>query len=179
MILSGLLRKKLTENQVANIFINGMFDSIDKGFDLVVGVINDDTAFISAPSIREQEIHEFALVIITGNIIEIERQFEGHLSERILKLVYEKLAQMYKMETMEMHALIKEYKSYMNRVNIPSKTTIYAMSKAIFHKYGLNVYQDDYFKRMNTPNPIFLKRLDELMVNFLWNWDAFFKKYRL
>ncbi|NBN99415.1 MAG: hypothetical protein EBV19_09305, partial [Flavobacteriia bacterium] len=60
----------------------------------------------------------------------------------------------------------------------PSKTTLYAMSKAVFHKYELNQFQDDYFKRMNAPNPVFLKRLDDLLNNFLWNWETFFKKYR-
>jgi len=67
----------------------------------------------------------------------------------------------------------------MKRVNSPSKTTLYGMSKAIFHKYALNDFQDNYFKRMNTPNPIFLKRLDELMQHFLFNWEVFLKKYRV
>jgi hypothetical protein len=32
---------------------------------------------------------------------------------------------------------------------------------------------------MQAPNPLFLKRMDEIMGNFIWNWDAFFKKYRI
>jgi len=43
----------------------------------------------------------------------------------------------------------------------------------------LNDFQDEYFKRMQVPNPLFLKRMDEIMGNYLWNWDAFFKKYRI
>ena len=38
---------------------------------------------------------------------------------------------------------------------------IYGMSKAVFHKYGLNEYQDEYFRRMQAPNPLFLKRMDD------------------
>jgi len=53
------------------------------------------------------------------------------------------------------------------------------MSKAIFYKYKLNEFQDEYFKRMQAPNPLFLKRMDEIMVNFIWNWDAFSKKFKL
>jgi hypothetical protein len=53
------------------------------------------------------------------------------------------------------------------------------MSKAIFHKYELYEYQDDYFKKMQAPNPLFLKRMDEIVSNFVWDWDAFFKKFRL
>jgi len=43
----------------------------------------------------------------------------------------------------------------------------------------LNEFQDEYFKRMQAPNPLFLKRMDEIMVNFIWNWDAFSKKFKL
>jgi hypothetical protein len=32
---------------------------------------------------------------------------------------------------------------------------------------------------MQAPNPLFLKRLDEVMANFIWDWDVFFKKYKL
>ena len=75
--------------------------------------------------------------------------------------------------------LVKDYKSFIARVNHPSKNMLYGMSKAIFHKYNLNDFQEDYFKRMQAPNPLFLKRMDEVMSNFIWDWDVFFKKYKL
>ena len=53
------------------------------------------------------------------------------------------------------------------------------MSKAVFQKYNLNDFQDEYFRRLQAPNPLFLKRMDQVVVNFLWDWDAFFKKYRI
>jgi hypothetical protein len=56
---------------------------------------------------------------------------------------------------------------------------VYAMSKGIFDKYMLYNFQDEYFKRMQAPNPLFLKRLDEIVENFVWDWDVFFKKYKL
>lgn len=172
------LKKKINENQVANIFINGLFDSIDKGFELVSQVINEDQGFIESPSIDANNINEFALIVLAGNITEIERQFEGAQSDKVLKLVYEKLAKVYGMSEIDMRNLIKEYRSFMNRINMPSKNTVYAMSKAIFFKYELNAFQDEYFRRMQVPNPLFLKRIDEMISHFLWNWDAFFKKYR-
>ena len=69
--------------------------------------------------------------------------------------------------------------SFIARVNYPSKNLVYGMSKAMFEKYKLNDFQDDYFRRMQAPNPLFLKRMDEVMANFIWNWDAFFKKYKM
>ena len=67
----------------------------------------------------------------------------------------------------------------MNRVNHPSKNMLYAMSKAMFYKYELNDHQVEYFRNLNTPNPIFLKNLDDVMSNFLWDWDAFEEKYKV
>ena len=68
---------------------------------------------------------------------------------------------------------------YLNKVNHPSKNMHYAMSKGIFGKYQLNQFQDDYFKNMNSPNPMFLKRLDEAMDCFIWNWESFKQKYQI
>jgi hypothetical protein len=67
----------------------------------------------------------------------------------------------------------------MNRVNAPSKNTLYAMSKAVFYKYNLMDFQDEYFRGMKTHNPIFCKNLDEIMRNFLWDWEAFNEKYKV
>ena len=79
----------------------------------------------------------------------------------------------------EAEQTVREYQKFMNRINHPSKNMIYAMSKAIFFKYDLNEFQDEYFSRMQVPNPLFLKRMDAVVGNFLWDWDAFFKKYRI
>jgi len=67
----------------------------------------------------------------------------------------------------------------MSRINTPSKNTLYAMSKAVFFKYNLNAYQQDYFKIMQTPNPLFLKRMDEIMANFLFDWESFTDKFKV
>ena len=53
------------------------------------------------------------------------------------------------------------------------------MSKAIFHKYNLNDFQEDYFKNMKAPNPLFLKRLDEIVSHFIWDWDSIKAKLKV
>ncbi|HMW97277.1 MAG TPA: hypothetical protein PJ983_08500, partial [Flavobacteriales bacterium] len=60
---------------------------------------------------------------------------------------------------------------FMERVNHPSKNTVYAMSKTIFHKYDLFRFQDTYFRSMKAPNPIVLSRLNKLMAFCLWDWS--------
>jgi hypothetical protein len=178
-MFSTLIKRRLTDNQVANIFINAIFDSVDKGFEEVALLINEDTAFSSSPKININNNREFGLIVIVGNLSYLESNFEADQTERVEKIIFEKLSKLYAIDVSSFKKLIKEYQSFIARVNHPSKNWIYGMSKAIFYKYKLNEFQDEYFKRMQAPNPLFLKRMDEIMVNFIWNWDAFSKKFKL
>ncbi len=178
-MFSTLIKRRLTDNQVANIFINAIFDSVDKGFEEVALLINEDTAFSSSPNININNNREFGLIVIVGNLSYLESNFEAEQTERVEKIIFEKLSKLYAIDLSSFKKLIKEYQSFIARVNHPSKNWVYGMSKAIFYKYKLNEFQDEYFKRMQAPNPLFLKRMDEIMVNFIWNWDAFSKKFKL
>ena len=156
-----------------------IFDCVDKGFCEVAALINEDPVFVEAPNSSENASGEFGLIIIVGNLSFLESTFEAEQAARVEQLIFEKLARIYEMSVPDFQTMIREYQSFIMRVNQPSKNWIYGMSKAIFHKYGLYEFQDDYFKRMQAPNPLFLKRMDEVMSNFIWNWDAFFKKFRI
>ncbi|MEN9699686.1 MAG: hypothetical protein RLZZ301_884 [Bacteroidota bacterium] len=178
-MFSTLTKKKLTDNQVANVFINGIFDCVDKGFAEVASLINEDSAFVSSPNVSVSDSGEFGLIVIVGNLSFLESTFDADQAERVEHLIFEKLSRIYEMDVHAFAKMIRDYQSFIMRVNHPSKNWIYGMSKAVFHKYNLNEHQDEYFKRMQAPNPLFLKRMDEVMTNFVWNWDAFFKKFRI
>ena len=178
-MLGTLIRKKLSDNQVANIFINAIFDTVDKGFPEVAQMINEDVAFVTSPGIMGNQSGHFGLIVIIGNLSFLESTFEPVQAVRIEEIIIEKLAQIYDMSLGDFRNMLKEYRSFMSRVNHPSKNVVYAMSKAIFFKYNLNDFQDEYFRKMKAPNPLFLKRMDEVVTSFIWNWDAFFKRYRI
>ena len=178
-MLGTILKKKLTDNQVANIFINAIFDTVDNGFAEVAQLINEDLAFVRSPQIDAKQDAEFALIVIVGNLSFLESTFEPDQAERVEAIIFEKLARIYDMSVTDFQKIIRDYQSFISRVNHPSKNMIYGMSKAIFFKYGLNDFQDEYFRRMQAPNPLFLKRMDEVVQQFIWNWDAFFKKYKM
>jgi hypothetical protein len=173
------LKRKLSDNQVANIFINALFETIDNGFSEVANMINEDVAFVRSPEISKTANAEFGLIVIVGNLSFLESTFDPELAGKVERLIFQKLSKIYGMSEGEFTKLIRDYQTFITRVNHPSKNMIYGMSKAIFHKYHLNDFQDEYFRRMQAPNPLFLKRMDEVMTNFIWNWDAFFKKYKL
>ena len=174
-----ILRKKVSDEELANVFINGIFSSVDNGFPLVCDFINDDPAFVTSPNLNPKDSYEFGIILLVGNLSFLESSFEAEQADRIEKIIFGKLAQVLEMDLASFKSMIKDYKVLINRLNHPSKNMLYGMSKAIFDKYTLYNYQDEYFKRMQAPNPLFLKRLDEIVENFIWDWDAFFKKYRL
>ena len=178
-MLGTLIKRRLSDNQVANVFVNALLEVVDNGFKEVAALINDDAAFVASPNITPEQDGEFALVVIVGNLSYLESTFEADQAFRVEKLIFEKLGTLYGMSEIEFTKLVREYQSFMTRVNHPSKNMVYAMSKAIFHKYNLNEFQDTYFKRLTAPNPLFLKRMDEVVGNFIWNWDSFFKKYKI
>jgi hypothetical protein len=178
-LLSALLKRKLSDDQVANVFINALFDVVDNGFVEVAELINEDVAFVKSPNIEPTLNGEFALIIIAANLSSLESTFEADQAVRIEQKIFEKLGKIYGMSTSDFQSLAREYQSFIAKVNHPSKNLIYGMSKALFEKYKLSEFQDEYFRRMQAPNPLFLKRMDEVMANFIWNWDAFFKKFKM
>ncbi|MFT5778051.1 MAG: hypothetical protein ACI837_000999 [Crocinitomicaceae bacterium] len=174
-----LIRKKVSNDKLANVFINGLWDASEKGFPMVADFINEDPTFIKSPNVSSEDHTEFALIIMIGNMNLLESTFDGEQAFEVERLIFEKLAKVYDMSVFEFKSVVKDYRHLMMRLNHPSKNVIYSISKMIFDKYALYNFQDEYFQRMQVPNPLFLKRLDEVIENFLWDWDAFFKRYKM
>lgn len=170
-------KKKIKENVVANIFVNSILNTIDQGFSEIVGIINDAPEFVLSPRISTTNDNAFTLLVIAANIYYLP----DHLpeDEKITNLIFHKLSNALDCDQSKLETVVKEYQCYLMKKNHPSKNMRYAISKGIFGKYKLNDYQDEYFKNMRSPNPMFLKRLDEAMDNFIWNWDSFKQKYQI
>lgn len=179
LMLGSLLKKKLSDNQLANVFMNGILEMVEKGFGEVAQLINEDPAFIASPAIPEEKNGQFSMIVLVANLSFLESTFEVEQANRVEQLIFEKLGKLMQVSAVEAEETVREYQKFMLRINHPSKNMVYAMSKAVFHKYNLNDFQDEYFRRMQAPNPLFLKRMDAVVANFLWDWDAFFKKYRI
>ena len=178
-MLGTLLKKRLSDTQLANVFLNGIFEIVDNGFVEVVDLINEDLAFVTSPAIPAEQNGQFTMIVVVANISTLETTFETVQANRIEKIIFEQMGSLMGVSAAEAEAKVREYQKFMQRINHPSKNMIYAMSKAVFQKYNLNDFQDEYFKRLQSPNPLFLKRMDQIMINFLWDWDSFFKKYKI
>jgi hypothetical protein len=178
-MIRSFLKKRLTDNQLANIFVNGLLEVIDNGFKEVASMINEDSAFDYSPDIAPTETDEFTMIIIVGNLVQLESHFDYNQAISVESLIVQKFSNIYGMTENQFSELVSDYKSFISRVNYPSKNVLYGMSKAIFHKYALNDFQEEYFRSMQAPNPLFLKRMDEIVANFIWNWEAVEKKYKI
>jgi len=172
-------KTKLPEEKATNIFVNSLLDLTDKGFPELAAIINEAPEFVKSPSISPDNSDTFLLILLAGNISYIPEYFEAGRDERISDLIVEKFSIVFEIEKEHLKKVIKEYQNYFFKINHPSKNTLYAMSKAFFFKYDLCQYQEEYFRKMNFPNPMLLKRIDEAMENFLWDWNVIKEKYQV
>jgi len=164
-MLSTIFKKRVSDERLANVFVNGVLDVIDKGFEEVKFIMEEDQAFFKKPNLSRSSDGHFAMIVIVGNLNSLSDSFSSKALLTLEPLILEKLSTAFEMTKHELEEHVKAYSSF--------------MSKAMFYKYKLNDCQDDYFKNMDSPNPLFLKRMDEIMKNFLWNWEAFFKRYKI
>lgn len=178
-MFKSLLKKKISEEKLANVFVNGLIDLVDNAFPEVAALINEDPEFAVSPRIQDTDSDKFLLIVIAGNLKYIPNHFSSYQDMRMIDQIYRKLAVALGLDVESVKTVIGKYQNFCSRMNHPSKNTLYAMSKGVFYKYELTQYQDEYFKGMNCPNPVFLKRLDEILLNFIWDWDAYLDKYRV
>lgn len=178
-LITRLSKKKITEDQLANAFVNALIDTVQACFPEISSLINEDPDLPKCPNIDQYDDEEFLMIVLVGNIKMLSDNFDHGLQDSLRDKIFEKCAAAFGMETTEFIGKYKEYCEFLNRVNHPSKNTLYAMARGVFYKYNLNLYQADYFRTLNTPNPIFLKRMNELMDLFIWNWQGFFERYKV
>lgn len=172
-------KKKLTEERVANIFVNGLQDLIDQGFGDVVGLINDSPEFIRPPEMDPENISQFTMIVLAGNLQEIPKYFEAGQDKRITEYILTKFANLYEVDKMELAKTVGDMRKLMARKNHPSKNTVNGMSKALFCKYQLNEFQEEYFRNLQSPNPILVQRLKDALENFMWDWTLITNKYKI
>lgn len=178
MISSFFGKKRITEDKLANIFVNSMLKAVDESFGDIVDSITNDPEFKKRPQLDKSDSDKFLMIVVVGNLGYLSRYFSNS-EEIVLKgKITQKFANVFGMSYDEMANVFKDFGQFIYRVNHPSKNMLYGMSKAVFYKYRLGQYQDEYFAQLDAPNPIFLKRLDTIMENYLWDWNTFLEKYK-
>lgn len=179
MIATLFGKKKITEEKLANAFVNAILELSEQGFPAVAAEINESPEFLVDPKIAGSDDGAFALMVLAANLLEAQRILGPGADRRIASLSISKFAQATGLKNSELEREVQKLQSQMSRLNFPSKNTVYAMGKVLFHQYDLFCFQDTYFREMKAPNPIILKRLNGLMGYFLWNWTEVNEQYKI
>lgn len=172
-------RKKLTTERTAQIIAHHIVEVTEAGFPDLAGFINDSPEFMINPNLQSDDYGKFLMIVIAGNYSYLPQYFLEGQDKEIITACNEHFATAFGMTKHQFEETLKDYKSTMQRANFPSKNIISAMCKGIFLKYNLSDFQEEYFREMRTPNPIFLKNLGDVVKNFLVDWEAFKEKYKV
>ena len=179
MIATLFGRKKITEDRLSNAFVNSILALTENGFPNVAAELIESPEFATAPFFGPEDEELFALIVLAGNLMEAPRWLGAGQDKRFVSLSISKFSEATGRDCSRTENQVMEMQGVMGRLNHPSKNTVYAMSKAVFHHYGLFRFQDDYFRELKAPNPIILRRIDNLMAFFLWNWEEFMGEYKV
>lgn len=176
---SSLVKKKISEQRLAQLFVSSLTKTVELGFADVALLLNDDPDFVSSPNISSTNDNEFLIITLVGNVKLMTDRVDPDMEIKVKRAVIDECAKLFETDYDHFGTIYKEYNDLMMRLNHPSKNILYAMSRTVFLKYKLNQFQADYFKSLNTPNPLILKRMNEIMANFIWDWDSFLEKYKI
>lgn len=179
MIATLFGKKKITEDKLANVFVNTVLEMSSEGFPAIVAEVNEAPEFIATPGMSAGDDERFLMIVLAANLMEMDRVLGPGLDKRMLALSVSKFAQAIGRDCAQVETEVRTLRSKMDRLNFPSKNPIYAMGRALFTEYDLFCFQDSYFREMKAPNPILLKRLNTLFAYFLWNWAEVAEQYRI
>lgn len=179
MITTLFGRKKLTEDKLANIFVNAVIELTDQGYPTIVAELQDSPEFERMPAFGPGDDELFAQIVLAGNLIEATRTLPAGTDRRVFSLSISKFAHAFGLNAGDLEVDVIAMQHEMERLNHPSKNTVYAMSRMVFARFDLFRDQKAYFRDQRTPDPIVLKRLNGLMGYFLWNWPQVQEEYRI
>jgi len=179
MFATLFVKKKISQKQLAYNFVHHTLNTVDATYNDFLDAIYNDPELVKYPKLNYKDPSKLCFIIIAGNIKFFERILSSYEEKSLVNSITEQMAEAFDMEFSEMQNKLDEYASFISRVNHPSKNILYGMSKAIFFKFKLGQYQEEYFAQLNTPNPIFLKKIDILMENYVWDWKSIFEKTKL
>ena len=87
-MLGILAKKRITDAQVANLFVNATLEAVEKGWPVVAQYIQDCPEFVIRPEIDDQDFGKFLMVVVSANFEYIPAYFDaGHDREIIRQCI--------------------------------------------------------------------------------------------
>jgi hypothetical protein len=172
-------KKKLKPEEVARMFVHATLDSVEDAWPDILGLLRETPHLERPPEIDDAEVGPFLLVVLAGNLDFIPRFFDGGADHALVEAIVSELSTQLELPTDQLADRISCTRDARVKLNKPSKKTLSAMSRGLYLGYGLNEYQEEYFRSLNVPNPRFLMQMEEVLQHFLWDWTSFHEQYRV
>ncbi len=178
-MLSLFTKKKISDDTLSNIFVNGLLKLVEDGFEEIKVILQNESEFDVKPNVDSFKVDAFLFIVLAGNMNSLPKHFTALEHIKLQDSIQSKISSSLGITKEELKNKIQQMHHLFYKLNHPSKNTKYAMSKAIFHEYQLYNCQDEYFRKMKVPNPVILKKMNEIMDLFIWDWDVVLKKYKI
>lgn len=172
-------KNRISEEKLATALVTRTLQTGELIFSEIAEYINECPHFDRSPELDSRNDVDFLITVFTCNITRIPNFLANKQDKRVAQWILRSLAEELEMDLRQLSTMIKDCKSVMKRLNHPSKNLVYAMPKAIFHLYGLNEFQQEYFRDLNSPNPLYLKEMNQMLDSLVWNWDKIKQEYKI
>ena len=180
MAFSLFGKKRLKEQHVAQVFVGTINELAEETFPTLSEFLNEVPELMESPEIKPNQMEWFLYIVFSANLYNLKYHFESNQLNRMRILVIDEF-----IESLEGrdHDLtleqINNYEEYISGLDRRLGDLPKAMATAIFNKYGMNDCQVDHFQKMNTPNPIIIKSIEDATQNYIWNWSDLLEKYKM
>jgi hypothetical protein len=172
-------KTKIRISELAPLYVDTIYDVVGKGFGEIAGYINEETEFTTSPNLSEAENEWFLYIVYAGNLVNNDAYFTDAKAEEVNRILSRYVIRKMGKDPDTSDQILYDYEKFLRDIYLQTQSVVKAMSLAIFHKYDLNKYQKEHFQKLNAPNPLVVKELNEMVQFFLWNWDDFFSKYKI
>lgn len=172
-------KKKVKAADMTVAYVDNIFEVAQAGFTEIAGYLNEEKEFAKSPNISEAENEWFIYIVFAGNIINLEKYFTKEQAEEFTRMIAARVVHKLDHDPDTADQKLYDYEQFLRKLNAQTKSLVKSMSMAIFHKYDLNRYQSDHFQKLNSPSPVIMKQLNEMVEYFLWNWDDYLSKYKV
>lgn len=174
-------KKKIKEREIAKVFVGTISEVAISGFNEILDFVKTDSHFnFSADLTSKSALEGFLFTVFTVNLKNLEDYFEADQLDRIKIEIINEFAESIDDKSHEdVIDQVEDYMVFISSIKNPNGSMNKLMARAIFSKLNLTQYQNDNFQKINEPNPIVLKELEEITAFFVWNWADLFNKYKL
>ncbi len=181
MVLFNFIgKKKLKEQHVANVFVSTINELAEDSFPTLAEFLNEAPELETSPSIKSNQLEWFLYIVFSANLYNLKFHLETDQLNRMRILVIDQFIESLEGrdhdQTLEQ---INNYEDFIAGLDRTNGDLTKSIATAIFNKYGLNNCQVDHFQKINMPNPIIIKSIEEATANFIWNWTDFLEKYKM